>query len=291
MVVVVLFAAFLLVLPPSPRWLAELGRFEEARRVLNRVHGAEPAEIEMREIKETLAEEPGGFAELWQLGIRRVLLIGLLLAFFQNCTGWAAMGGYIPILLQMAGLQERQSAILQFSISYVAMALFTVMSMFLIDPVGRRPLWIGASFFMALVTFITGLVFHFQIHGLVVLLVIILCTLPHGLALGPLPWLMMSEIFPTRIRAKAVAVTTTFLWVTIYASAQLFPILTGWSHRCLGSIAGVFWLFTVVCICAAIFGFKMMPETRGRTLEDIGRFSSEKKVKSLSPSKTQNPLK
>lgn len=123
---------------------------------------------------------------------------------------------------------------------------------------------------MALITLVTGFVFHFQIHGLIVLLVIILCTMPHGLALGPLPWLMMSEIFPTRIRAKAVAVTTTFLWLVIYLCAQLFPTLTGLSQSYLGSIAGVFWLFTLVCICSTIFGIKMLPETRGRTLEDIG---------------------
>jgi SP family arabinose:H+ symporter-like MFS transporter len=276
MLVVVLFAAFLFLLPPSPRWLAERGRFEEAARVLTRVHGPETAEIEMVEIRTALAEEPGGFAELWQPGIRYALLIGLLLAFFNNWTGWSAMGGYIPILLQMAGVQERQTAILQFSLTYGAMALMGVTSMFLIDRAGRRPLWIFASIFMALITLVTGLVFHYQVHGLAVLLVITLCTVPHGLALGPLPWLMMSEIFPTRIRAKAVAVTTTFLWIVVYACAQFFPMMTGWSQRSLGSIAGVFWVFTIVCIFSTVFGFKMLPETRGRTLEDIGRSFTKK---------------
>jgi SP family arabinose:H+ symporter-like MFS transporter len=277
MVVVVLFAGFLFLLPPSPRWLAERGRFAEAARVLTLVHGAETAVIEMGEIKTALAEEPGGFAELWQPGIRFALLIGLLLAFFNNWTGWSAMGGYIPILLQMAGVHDRSAAILQFSLTYGAMALMTVLSMSLIDRAGRRPLWIFASIFMGLITFVTGLVFHYQIHGIMVLLVITLCTVPHGLALGPLPWLMMSEIFPTRIRAKAVALTTTFLWIAIYTCAQLFPMLTGWSQRSLGSIAGVFWLFTIMCICAALFGFKLLPETRGRTLEDIGRSMSKRK--------------
>jgi sugar porter (SP) family MFS transporter len=271
MVVVVLFAGFLFLLPPSPRWLAERGRFGEAREVLNRVHGSEMAELEMREIKTALGEEPGGFAELWRPGIRAALLVGLLLAFFNCWTGWSAMGGYIPMLLQMAGVHERQSAILQFAITYGAMAVLTIASMFLIDRAGRRPLWIFASFLMAIITFVTGLVFHYQVHGLAVLLVITLCTIPHGLALGPLPWLMMSEIFPTRIRAKAVGVTTTFLWIVIYTCAQLFPMLTSWSQRALGSIAGVFWVFTAVCICSAIFGVKLLPETRGRTLEDIGR--------------------
>ncbi len=92
MVFVVLFACFLFLLPPSPRWLAERGRFAEAARVLSRVHGPEIADVELREIKAALAEEPGGFAELWQPGIRRALRIGLLLAFFNNWTGWSGMG-------------------------------------------------------------------------------------------------------------------------------------------------------------------------------------------------------
>src|SRR5260221_12863448 len=96
-----------------------------------------------------------------------------------------------------------------------------------------------------------------------------LCDLPHGLALGPLSWLMMSEIFPNRIRAKAVALTTTFLWLAIFACAQLFPVLMAFSQRTLGSIAGIFWLFSAICVLSTLYGVKMLPETGGRTLEDI----------------------
>jgi SP family arabinose:H+ symporter-like MFS transporter len=114
-------------------------------------------------------------------------------------------------------------------------------------------------------------VFYCQLHGWPVLLVLILCTVPHGLALGPLPWLMMSEIFPTRLRAKATALTTTFLWVIIYTAAQLFPMLLRFSKHHIGSPAGVFWLFTLICLTAAGFGWFMLPETKGRTLEHIAR--------------------
>jgi SP family arabinose:H+ symporter-like MFS transporter len=271
MVFVLLFAIFLFRLPPSPRWLGERDRFDDAASVLNRVHGAELAALEMKEIKAALTEETGGFAELRLPGIRHALLIGCLLAFFGDWTGWSGIGGYIPIMLEMSGVKDRQSAILQFGLTYLAMAIVTLFSMFLVDRVGRRPLWIFASILMAFITFATGLFFHYQIHGIVVLLVITLCTVPHGLALGGLPWLMMSEIFPTRIRAKAVAVTTTFIWVAIFAVAEFFPIMSGWSQRHLGSIAGAFWTFTIVCICAVFFGVKMLPETRGRSLEDIAR--------------------
>jgi len=270
MVFVVLFASFLFILPRSPRWLAEMGRFDEAAMVLHKIHGPGVAEQELHEIKESLSSEQCGMSELFQPGVRYALLIGLMLAFFNNWTGWSAIGGYVPVLLQIAGVPTKQAAILQFSLTYLAMAIMTLVSMNLIDRAGRRPLWIFASLLMALITGMTGLVFFFHITGPIVLLIITLCTVPHGIALGGLPWLMMSEIFPTRIRAKAVAITTTFLWVAIYTCGQLFPMIMGWSQQLIGSSAGIFWLFTVVCVLSAIFGIKMLPETRGSTLEAIG---------------------
>ncbi|CAN5775072.1 arabinose-proton symporter AraE [soil metagenome] len=269
-VVVIVFAAFLFILPPSPRWLAQKGRFDEARLVLNRVHGEELAEVELKEIRGSLSEEEGGFREILLPGMRYALVIGLFLAFFNNWTGWSAIAGYVPMLFELAGVQERNLAVLQFAFTYLAMGVVTVGSMFLIDRVGRRPLWITAALLMALITLVTGLVFQYQLRGLGVLVVITLCTVPHGLALGALPWLMMSEIFPNRIRAKAVAITTTFLWLMIFASAQFFPMLVGWSQRTVGSPACAFFLFTVICLGAALFGWKMLPETKGRTLENIG---------------------
>ncbi len=278
MLFVLLFAGFLFLLPASPRWLAELGRFEEAKKVLESIHGSEVARQEFDEIKNSLAQEEGGFSELFKPDVRYALLIGLLLAFFNNWTGWSVIGGYIPILLEMAGVPSRQTAILQFSLTYLAMAIMTVASMFLIDRVGRRPLWNFASIMMALITGCMGFIFKAHLTGILVLLVITLCTMPHGIALGGLPWLMMSELFPNRIRAKAVAVTTTFLWVTIYSGAQLFPVITGWSERTFGSIAVAFWLFTVICVLSAVFGFTLMPETRGRTLEAIASSWNKQKA-------------
>ena len=157
------------------------------------------------------------------------------------------------------------------AIKYGFMGIMMLLACWLVDITGRRPLWMFASALMALVTALTGIVFHFHLSGVIVLIVLMLCTVPHGLALGPLPWLMMSEIFPNRIRAKAVAITTAFLWVTIFSGAQLFPILSDCSEKVLGSVGGAFWLFTVICIAAFFFGWKILPETKGRTLEEIAK--------------------
>ncbi|MHB9037809.1 MAG: sugar porter family MFS transporter [Armatimonadota bacterium] len=270
-IVVLIFTIFLFFLPRSPRWLAERGRHDEALDVLTRVDSEENARKELQEIKESLEQESGKLSELFLPGIRYALVIGLLLAFFNNWTGWSAMGGYIPRLLEMSGLQNRSLAILQFSLTYVAMAVITLISISIVDRAGRRPLWMIGSACMAVFTGVAGLVFHLHLQGPIVLLVLVFCAVPHGLALGPLPWLMMSEIFPTKVRAKAVAVTTTFLWLIIFTCAQFFPMISSWSEKVIGSPAGVFWVFTLVCIFSMLFGWKMLPETKGRTLESIAR--------------------
>ena len=280
LVVVPILFGLLFILPPSPRWLAEKGRFDDCLRILVKVHGSEMAGLELAEIKQSLHEEVGGFRELLQPGIRYALFIGFCLAFFNNWTGWSAMGAYITNLVKMSGVTALDDQIRQYACTYGVMAFVTVISMFLIDRVGRRPLWIFAAALMAVITMATGFVFHFHLHGWPVLLVLVLCTVPHGIALGGLPWLMMSELFPTRIRAKAVATTTTFLLLIIYTCMQFFPMILALSQRTIGSAAGAFWLFTVVDIGALFFGLKLMPETKGRSLEDIAE-SMRSRKKSL----------
>jgi SP family arabinose:H+ symporter-like MFS transporter len=267
--IAVLLLALLYFLPPSPRWLVEKGRFDEAFAILRKIHGSDLALSELAEIKASINQETGSWSELWQPGIRYALLIGLLLAFFNNWTGWSAMSSYITTLVDDSGASGHGAGIMGFAYTYLIMGVATVISMVLVDRIGRRSLWMTASLMMASTTFIAGLVFHFHVHGILVLVALMLCAVPHGIALGGLPWLMMSELFPNRIRARAVAVTTTFLWLVIFSCAQLFPIFASASTKAIGSVAGVFWLFTFVCVLSALFGWKMLPETKGRTLENI----------------------
>ena len=268
-VCVLVFVSFVFSLPSSPRWLAEKGRHDEALEVLTRVGGPAYARREIEEIRSSLEQETGGWGELLTPGMRHALLIGLLLAFFNNWTGWSVIGAYIPDLFELSGLEDRAAAIGRFALTYGAMGLMTVVSLVLMDRVGRRPLWMFASLLMAAITCATGFVFHLQLTGGIVLVVIMLCTVPHGIALGGIPWLMMSELFPTRVRAKAVSITTTFLWVAIFTGAYLFPALKTASTALVGSVGGAFWLFTAICILSFLFGWRMMPETKGRTLEEI----------------------
>ena len=355
MLFVVAFVAFLAGLPYSPRWLAEKGRYEEAEQALAMIDGPEFARQEIIKVKESAQEERGKWSDLVTPGMRWALMIGVLLTFFNNWTGWSVIGGYIPRLLQLAGF-DRESAVGNFVAVYGAMGLMTVVSIMLMDRVGRRPLWMIASVMMAVITAATGYMFYRDVSGWPVLVLLGLVTIPHGLALGGIPWLMMSELFPTRLRAKAVALTTTVLWCFIFFGAYLFPRITGYSQReyltarhaivegeglafedanpdviadrdgrfveahfrtkdqvtvvgakspenngtfvvaevdsnrlvldgtaklkteaggpktkvQVGSVAAAFYLFSVICVLSFLFGLFMMPETKGRTLEDIG---------------------
>ncbi len=270
MIVILIFTAFLFVLPRSPRWLAQNGRYDEAHAVLERIDGPAYADSELSEIKASLAQETGGWGEVFSRSLRPALIVGFALAFFNMWTGWSGIGGYIPWLMELAESTSRVLNILVYAFVYLFMAIVTVVSLFTVDKYGRRLLWIVASLAMALAMTITGIVFHMHVtNPWMLLAVFALCAAPHGLALGPLPWLMMSELYPTRIRAKAVALTTTLLWASICVQAGWIPSLTTFSTKTIGSAGGVFWMFTLICIFSFFFGLKMLPETKGRTLENI----------------------
>lgn len=266
---VAIFLALLFLLPESPRWLAERGRTDAAQAIFTRIDGPEFAATEMAQIEESLAAETGSFSEIFAPGLRTALVIGLCLAFFNNCTGWSAMAGYLAHLFELGGM-ARTDAILQFLLAYGFMGIMTLVACGLVDRFGRRPLWVISAAIMIGANLFMGLMFYWNIHGLAVLVGVFLCVIPHSFALGPLPWLMMSEIFPTRIRARAVAITTTFIWLVNFLASCLFPVIADYSKQWIGSIAGIFWIFSAVCALALVFGLTLMPETKGKTLEEIG---------------------
>jgi len=268
LVFVAIFGVLLFFLPESPRWLAERGRRKEAEAVFVRIDGPEFARTEMEQIEQSLAAESGSLSELWTPGLRMALFVGLCLALFNNYTGWSAMGGYLTKLFETAGL-PREEALRNNLLSWAFMGVATLIACGLVDRMGRRPLWLMASVVMIGANAFMGWIYYKNMTGPIVLVPVFLCAIPHSFALGPLPWLMMSEIFPTRIRARAVAITTTFIWLVGFVAVGLFPVLEGISTRMIGSNAGVFWLSAIVCVLSFFFGLIMLPETRGRTLEEI----------------------
>lgn len=268
-VAVLVFLVFLVMIPETPRWLAARGRDEAAFTVLTRIGGTDYAQHQMGEIRKSLQDEAGTFDELFGPNMRRALAVGILLAIFNNYTGWSGIYNYLPAIFKQGGFPETTSAIFQYLLAYAFMGVMTLIACFVVDRSGRRRLWVGGSALMIAANGLTGLLFHAGVAGFPVLFGIMLMAIPHSFALGPLPWLMMSEIYPTRIRARAVAITTTLLWITAFFPAMLFPVLQRISLNKLGSIAGVFWLYGLICVLSLWFGWKLLPETKGRTLEAI----------------------
>lgn len=266
---VVVFSLLLIRLPASPRWLAEKRRFSEALALLSRIGGEEDGRREMTEIESSMHTEVGNFRELLRPGMRAAVATGIILAVLNNWTGWTGIAFYLPTLFQLAGYTKASDAIAQNVLVMAGTVLLTLISIWLVDRVGRRPLWITCSAAMCVFLVLTGVLFQRNATGGAVVLVVFLCAIPHAMALGPLPWLMMSEIYPTRLRAKAVSLSTTLLWVAGFTGPLAFPMLESLSERIFHSIAGVFWLYSCICLFSFIWGWKFLPETRGRSLENI----------------------
>ncbi len=195
------FLAFLVLVPETPRWLAAHGMESQALSVLERIGGMEYAQHQMQEIHASLSEETGKWQELLEPGMKRALTVGILLAVFNNYTGWSGIYSYLPTIFQQAGFATTTSAIFQYLLAYTFMGAMTLVACLVVDRVGRRPLWIGASALMIVANLLAGCLFQLNVSGIPVLLAVCLLAIPHSFALGPLPWLMMSELYPTRIRA------------------------------------------------------------------------------------------
>lgn len=263
------FLACLSLVPRSPRWLAGRNRYAEALQVLSRIGGPEKARVELEDIRKSIRSESGTFSELFLPGMRMVLFVGIMLGLFCNLTGWSGIARFLPDMFQKAGYEMISESIRQSVQIFLGIILLTLISIWLVDRVGRRALWNVATLANALILVATGLVFHYQVKGGWIVFMVFMVAVPHAMATAPLPWLMMSEIFPTRIRARAVAICTTFLWIASFLAPQIYPIVGAYSERTIGSMGMVFWVFAGFCILALLFGLKILPETKGRRLEQI----------------------
>ena len=262
----VLFFLLLLRVPESPRWLVKNGREEEAAAVLTRADSAAAAAAGLREIRDTLALEEGSLRELFRPAFRRPLLLAVVLAVFQQITGINAILYYAPRIFEGAGF-ERMSAIGQSTIVGLVNMLFTVVAIVLADRVGRRPLLLVATAGMGLSLALLGAAF--RLPGLppsALLLVILLYIAFFASAMGPLVWVVMAEIFPIKVRGAAMGLATLALWLADFAVTLTFPVISDRFHP-----STAFWLYAAMCAADLLFMWRFLPETKGKTLEEIER--------------------
>jgi sugar porter (SP) family MFS transporter len=262
-----LLLAGLVYLPETPRWMAARGKFEDAARVLARIESPQQVERDLQELHRVTEADRLKFRDLLQRRFSKPLAVGIVLAIFQQVTGVNTIVYYAPTIFQMVGFTSASNAILAtFLIGAVGLTA-TVVSMFLVDKVGRRPLLlvsIGGMGLMLLHLSIV-LVSHNPPKWEVVADIIAYLA-AFDIGLGPIFWLLISEIYPTTIRAQTMSLATMAIWAGDFLVTATFLTLV--EHL---GMTGCFKLFAVLCLAALIFSFFFVPETRGRTLEEIER--------------------
>lgn len=272
------FALLLLTIPESPRWLTEAGRAEEATGVLRRIAGDHYAEKELADIRAGLTAETGTWRELFSSVLRRPLTVGILLAILQQVTGINVFIYFgTTIFKNMSASTGVEAGMLQQIIIGGASALATFVAIATVDKWGRKPLMLLGTTGMGLSLLVMGLMaqnlsdLNAASHWM--LLFIILYVVCFGLSVGPVTWVILSEIFPTAIRGRALGVATFFLWMADYAVTQTFPILDAnesWFVRHFNH-AFSFYMYAGFCVVLLVVLWRMVPETRGRSLEEIER--------------------
>ncbi|HXX18874.1 MAG TPA: sugar porter family MFS transporter [Candidatus Acidoferrum sp.] len=269
----VVFGLGMLFLPESPRWLVKQGKIGDARGVLQKIRNTPAVEDELSEIERSLelTTEQGRLSDLLHPSLRAALIVGLGLAVFQQVTGINTVIYYAPIIIQTAGIPSASGAILTTAGIGLVNVLMTVVSMWLIDRVGRRPLLLTGIAGMVLTLGILGLSFQVSAHNgalaWVAVVSIMLYVASFAISLGPIFWLLISEIYPLRVRSSAEGLSATFNWGSNLVVSLTFLTLL----QTIGT-SRTFWLYAVLAVGAWIFSYYLAPETKGRTLEEIEAF-------------------
>jgi SP family galactose:H+ symporter-like MFS transporter len=256
-------------LPDSPRWLISKSKVEQARQVLQRVRTASDVSTEITDIQQSMEKQGhGGVAGLFQPSLRMPLIVGLGLAIFQQITGINTVIYYAPTIFKFVGIKAAGPAILAGAGLTMVMWCFHVLAIFLLDRVGRRPLLLIGVAGQIVGLAILGAAFQFSqlasfksytaIGGLVIY---VACF---AFGLGPIFWLLISEIYPLKIRSAAMSAVTVTNWLMNLVVAVTFLTLVS----VLGH-AGTFWLYGVIAVAAWVFIYRLVPETKGKSLEQI----------------------
>ena len=254
-----LFGLLLFFVPKTPRYLVLIQQEDKAFTILEKVNGTGKAKEILEEIKATAREKT---EKLFSYGVT-VIVIGILLSVFQQAIGINAVLYYAPRIFESAGAEG--GGMMQTVIMGVVNIAFTCVAIFTVDRFGRKPLLIIGSIGMAVGAFAVALCDHMGIKGIIPVFSVIVYAAFFMMSWGPICWVLISEIFPNTIRGKAVAIAVAFQWIFNYIVSSTFPALYDFSPMFAYSLYGI------ICVVAAIFVWRWVPETKGKTLEDMSK--------------------
>jgi len=300
----VLFAVAIVAALESPRWLMKAGRMDEGQEVLTRINGATIAKQETVSIRESLVAEEGRFSELFTSGFGRALFLGVVLAGLTQTSGITPVFSYLPSIFEAAGTKTGDAFFQSVLVSAINL-VFTLVALWLVDKAGRPTLLltgisiqllalsavVGGALWLVeragrgtcLLTGIGIQVLAFSAVGLFhfvggwpigILVGVMAFVAGHAVGNGVVGWVILSEIFPTKLRGRAMSIATTSLWVFAFLGNLVFPVM----QKAVGN-HGAFWVFTFMAVVNLFFVIFLVPETKGHSLEDIAKIFLRKQQK------------
>jgi SP family xylose:H+ symportor-like MFS transporter len=253
-----LFAFLLFLVPETPRYLALVGKDDKALNILQKINGQERAKQILQEIKTTFEKSSGN---LFAFG-KTVIVIGILLSVFQQFVGINVAMYYAPRIFESMGAAKDDS-MLQTVVMGLINAVFTVIAILTVDKWGRKPLLMLGSVGMAIGMFAIGALAFFKVIGIMTLIFIIIYTASFMMSWGPICWVLISEIFPNKIRGKAVAIAVACMWTANFLISSTYPAMMEISS------GATYCLYGIMSVLSFIFVWKMVPETKNKTLEEM----------------------
>jgi SP family xylose:H+ symportor-like MFS transporter len=253
-----LFGILLFFVPETPRYMALSGQDEKALHVLTKINGQDKAKEILREIKVTVEQSSG---KLFSYG-KIVIIIGILLSVFQQFVGINVALYYAPRIFESMGA-AKDASMMQTVVMGLINVLFTVLAIMTVDKWGRKPLLMVGSVGMAIGMFAIGALAFLNVIGISTLIFIIIYTASFMMSWGPICWVLISEIFPNKIRGRAIAIAVAAQWTANYLISSTYPAMMELSS------GGTYWFYGIMSVLSFIFIWKMVPETKGKTLEEM----------------------
>ncbi len=257
------FGLLLIIVPESPRWLVQYGRDKEAAGILAKLNTEEEARLELAAIKKNSTQKSGGFKELLRMPLSKLLAMAMILTTLSQFSGINGVIFYGPTILKSAGIVTSDALLYQVMLG-TAIMLFTFIAIWKVDTLGRRPLYMIGSLGAAIALALTGTCFLIGVNGWPMLVSIMLFLFFFAFSLGPLKFVVATEIFPSNVRGIALSICIMTMWVADWIVNLLFPVM----RDGLG-IAATFFIFSFFCIISFLYAKKNLPETKGKILEDI----------------------